>query len=216
MKNLYTILLSTGLFLLCSSCDKLKDDPSVLGGDQSPIGDVGATLESSSVEIFGVSDFSASVIALKSGISSCSGQVTLKNEILKSLVANIPGVTINENIVTVSNLELKLSIEGIELKTGPSAGIWVKYSSSVGDTYPIGTTGEVRKVVSKSDTDDYPYGFMMIKTIQVEETPKVLKSAGVIKITYIANHKFGLVGVKINFDDGTSVIFPLYSSGQNG
>jgi hypothetical protein len=41
------------------------------------------------------------------------------------------------------------------------------------------------------------------------------KTGGITKYTYIANHKFGLVGVKVSFDDGTSADFPVYSSTGN-
>jgi len=72
-------------------------------------------------------------------------------------------------------------------------------------------------VVSKTGVDDYPYGFYLIKTIQVEDMdPGVLKNTGgVNKVTYIANHKFGLVGVRLDMDDATSVTFPVYTSAQN-
>jgi hypothetical protein len=71
-------------------------------------------------------------------------------------------------------------------------------------------------VVSKSTDDDYPYGFYNIKTIQVETDANNLGSTGGIdKITYIANHKFGLVGVKVTFNDATSVTFPVYTNAQN-
>jgi hypothetical protein len=57
---------------------------------------------------------------------------------------------------------------------------------------------------------------LLIKTIQVEDNPIYLKStAGVSKVTYVANHKFGLVGVKLAFDDGTTTTFPVYSSTEN-
>ncbi|HRZ21469.1 MAG TPA: hypothetical protein P5184_07355, partial [Bacteroidales bacterium] len=63
--------------------------------------------------------------------------------------------------------------------------------------------------------DDYPYGFMYIKVIQVEEIPSALKSAGISKITYWANHRFGLVGVDFTFDDQTTADFPIYTSAEN-
>ena len=64
--------------------------------------------------------------------------------------------------------------------------------------------------------DDYPYGMMYIKVVKVEEVPNYLKSAtGIRKITYIANHKFGLVGFMVTLDDGSSVTFPVSASAQN-
>jgi len=217
MKKLFVSLFGITLIVLCMSCEDLfnKDDPGTLGGDQSAIGEVGAVTESSSAEIAGVSNFSAEVIALKSGVSTYSGTATVKNDILKNLVANIPGITIVGDKVTTSGMDFKVTKEGVELKTGPGAGIWVKYDSNVGDTYPIGSTGKVRTVVAKTGLDDYPYGFMLIKVIQVEENPNYLKSGGISKITYVANHKFGLVGVKFTLDDGTAATFPIYNSAEN-
>lgn len=213
MKKMFVFLMSITLVVLCLSCT--KDDPSVLGGDQSPMGEVGMTVESSSAEIAGVSECFATVITLKDGKSSYSGSATVKNELLRNLVANIPGISIVGDKITATNMEFKLTKEGFECKTGPGAGVMVKYDSSVGDTYPIGKTGNVRTVVSKTGVDDYPYGFMLIKVIQVEENPSYLKSAGVTKITYVANHKFGLVGVMATFDDETTATFPIYTSGEN-
>ncbi len=219
MKKLVGMLLGLTLLTLCYSCEKWfnkEEDPGVLNGDQSPMGGVGVTVESSSVEIAGISNCNASVISLNDGISSYSGSATVKNEFLKNLVANIPGISINGDPVSASNIQFKLTSEGFECKTGPGAGVMVKYGSDIGDTYPIGSTGKVRTVVAKTGVDDYPYGFMLIKVIEVEETPSYLKnSAGVSKVTYIANHKYGLVGVKVAFGDGSDATFPIYTSTQN-
>jgi hypothetical protein len=217
MKKIFVVLFSMTILVVCVSCEDLfnNEDSGTLGGDQSPMGEVGAATESSSMEIAGVSNFSASVIALKSGVSTYTGTATVKNEILKNLVANIPGITVVGDKVTTSGMDFKVTKEGVELKTGPGAGIWVKYDSNVGDTYPIGSTGKVRTVVAKTGVDDYSYGFMLIKVIQVEETPNYLKTTGISKITYVANHKFGLVGVKFTLDDGTTASFPIYNSAEN-
>ena len=132
------------------------------------------------------------------------------------MVSDFPGVTVNGNTVTITGLKIQQTTEGIKCLTGDGTGIIVKYSSAVGDTYPVGDTGNKRKVVSKSTDDDYPYGFYNIKTIQVETDANNLGSTGGIdKITYIANHKFGLVGVKVTFNDATSVTFPVYTNAQN-
>lgn len=212
------MLFCIAMMVLCSSCDKLlnKDDPTVLSGDPSAMSEVGVTVTSSSDPAAGVSDFNATVTALKDGISTYTAQATVTNPLLKNMVANFPGVTIDGDKVTITDFKMQQTTAGLKCISGPGSGILVKYDSSVGDTYPIGTTDHVRTVVSKTGVDDYPYGFYLIKTIQVETNPNNLKStAGVSKITYIANHKFGLVGVKVAFDDGSSTTFPLYSSTQN-
>lgn len=186
-----------------------------LGGDQSSMGLVGTTVTSASWTIAGVSGFTATTTSLTNGISTFTAQATIKNDILKNMVANLPGVTVQGDVVSTTDLKLKSTTEGIQLMTGPGAGILVKYGSAVGETYPIGSSGKVRTVTYRSTTDDYPMGLMMIKVVKVEEVPTSLKGGGVTKITYIANHKFGLVGVEFKFDDGTTATFPVSISTTN-
>jgi len=213
MKNFSTLLVSMSLVLLCYSCEKESDTK--LSGDQSPMGEVGVTVSSSSVTIAGVSNANAIVTNLEGGISTYSASATVTNALLKNLVANFPGVTITGDEVSITGMEIQQTKEGIRSLTGPGAGVLVKYDSSVGDTYPIGSTGKERTVVSKTGVDDYSYGFFLIKTIQVEMEPIGLKSGGVDKFTFVANHKFGLVGVKVSFADQTEVTFPIYTSAEN-
>lgn len=213
MKNLLIILCL--LFMaLWYSCDLIKDKDDI-SGDQSPMGEVGVTVSSSSVEIAGVSNFSATVTELNDGISRYSAVATVTNPLIKNMVANFPGVEVNGDVVSISDMEIQQTKEGIKSISGNGAGVLVKYDSKVGDTYPIDGTSNVRTVVSKTGVDDYPYGFFLIKTIQVEQEPVSLKSGGIVKYTYIANHKYGLVGVKVDFDDATSVTFPIYTSAEN-
>jgi hypothetical protein len=216
MKKVSLFLFSLMLLALSYSCTKDDtDDPAELTGEQSPMGAVGVTVSSSSAEIAGVKDFSASVTGLNKGISSYSAKATVTNALFKNMVANFPGVTINGDTVSITDLQIQQTTEGIKNLTGYTAGVLVKYDATVGDTYPIGNTGKVRTVVSKSTTDDYPYGFLLIKTVQVDMPPTSLKSTGISKFTFVANHKFGLVGLKVAFDDQSSVTFPVYSSAEN-
>ena len=213
MKNLLTLFVSLSLLLLCYSCEKESDTK--LTGDQSPMGEVGVTVSSSSATIAGVSNANAIVTKQEGGISTYSASATVTNALLKNMLANFPGVTVNGDEVSITGMEIQQTKEGIRSLTGPGAGVLVKYGSSVGDTYPIGGTGKVRTVVSKTGVDDYSYGFYLIKTIQVEMEPVGLKSGGIDKYTFIANHKFGLVGVKVTFSDQTEVTFPIYTSAEN-
>lgn len=217
MRKLSFILSGIFIVFFCFSCEKIldKEDANELKGDQSPMGEVGVIVSSGSAEIAGVSNFSAVVTELKDGVSTYTASAKVTNTFIKNMVSGFPGVTINGDDVTITNLKMQQTTEGIKCLTGPGAGVLVKYDSKVGDTYPVGNTGKERKVVSKTGEDDYPYGFFLIKTIQVETTPIDMKSGGIQKITYIANHKFGMVGVKVDFDDETSVTFPVYSSAEN-
>lgn len=213
MKKFLNLLFSISLLVLCYSCN--KESSTELNGDQSPMGEVGVTASSSSAEIAGVSNMTALVTSLEDGISKYTATATITNPLFKNMLANFPGVSIDGDKFTITGMQIQQTKEGIKCLTGSNSGVMVKYDSSVGDTYPIGSTGNERKVVSKTGVDDYPYGFYMIKTIQVEQAGDKLKSAGIAKYTYVYNHKFGLVGVKVDFDDATSVTYPVYSSAEN-
>lgn len=217
MKKLVTMLTFFFIGILSVSCDDSSDnDPNVLTGSQSDMGLVGVDVSSSSIEIAGVGNFSAEVESLENGISSYTAQANVSNSLLKNMISNFPGVVIDGNTVSIDNFQIQQTTGGIKCMTGPLAGVLVNYDSAVGDTYTTTTSGKVRTVVSKSTEDDYPYGFYLIKTIQVESTlGNSVGIAGVNNITYIANHKFGMVGVKVDFEDGTSAKFPIYTNAEN-
>ncbi len=218
MKNLLSLLVFFFIGMVGVSCSDSSDNGSsnALDGSQSPMGLVGVTVSSSSSEIAGVSNFSATVESLENGISSYSASANVTNPLLKNMVSNFPGVTINGDAVSITGLRIQQTTNGIKCLTGPFAGIIVKYDAAVGDTFAAGTSGKVRTVVSKTGVDDYPYGFFLIKTIQVESTVgEANRISGVSKITYIANHRFGLVGVKVDFEDGSNATFPVYTDAEN-
>jgi len=218
MKNVVKLFVFFALGLFSMSCGDSSENGSStdLTGSQSAMGLAGVTVSSSSAEIAGVSDFSAVVNTLENGISTYTAQATVTNPLIKNMIANFPGVVINGDAVSISNLQVQQTSDGIKCITGPFAGILVKYDANVGDTFATGTAGKVRKVVSKTGVDDYPYGMYLIKTIQVESTvSEASRMSGINKITYIANHRFGMVGVKVDFEDGTNATFPVYTSAEN-
>jgi hypothetical protein len=195
--------------------DSTSESPS-LGGSASPMGAVGTLVNSASYAISGISGLNATVVSSSDGISSYSGSGVVTNAAIRDLLNGLPGITISGENVTFTGMKFRQTTEGIESFISSSPGIIVNYNSNVGDTYPVGSNGDKRTVVSKSSTDDYFYGGLMIKVIKVEEPLSGVKSLAVNKITYIANHKFGLVGVQYNFNDGTSVYLPVYCSTTNG
>lgn len=96
----------------------------------------------------------------------------------------------------------------------------VKFDAVVGDQweFKVGNQTVVRKVVHKSTTDDTYYGFLMVKTIDVEETiPSGLQVKGAAspftKILWKFNHKFGFIMATGTKTNGT--IVNLYSMGTN-
>jgi hypothetical protein len=81
--------------------------------------------------------------------------------------------------------------------------VLVKYDAKVGDKYTLKKSDGLtitREVVRKSTDDDFYWGGMLIKTIDVEQSSNI---PGVSCITYITNHKFGLVAVQIEMEDGS-------------
>jgi hypothetical protein len=65
-----------------------------------------------------------------------------------------------------------------------------------------------RTVTAKSTTDDFYYGGILIKTITVEQDPKL---PGIRKFIYRLNHKFGLVYLQVVAEDGSTIggyLFP--------
>jgi hypothetical protein len=210
--TLFLLLLLLGALVSC----KKSDSSSSIGGDTSPMSQVGTNVYSSSMPISGVSGLSATVVSLSDGVSSYSGTGVVTNPMIKNILSSFPEITIDGDNVTATDFKFKQTVDGIESLVGIGPGIIVKYSSNVGDTYPVGSTGRTRTVTYKSTADDYSYGFLLIKVIQVEEPTPGLKSFGIDKVTYWANHRFGLVGVQYDFTDGSSATFPVYCSTENG
>ncbi len=88
----------------------------------------------------------------------------------------------------------------------------VKYSAIVGDKYEFTDKDHVkimRQVVYKSTTDDYDIVFWKIKVLKVEETKE---DPIMQKVVYVANHKFGLVGMMLYFKNGSIVKMGLVPS----
>lgn len=204
----FTFLFGLVLILLFSSCDLLNLGDSVKG-DQSPIGEVGTEIYTSSIA--GVENPSMSVTSLENGISTITAQATVTNPLILNVLSNLPECTVNGNTVS-GTAKFKITTEGIESENDSYSGVLVKYSSKAGDTYK-GASGYKREVVSKSTEDDYSFGFYLIKVLEIEESP--CSVPGVKKLVYFANHKFGIVGAEVTYDDNTTMNIGLSYSAQN-
>lgn len=175
------------------------------------MGEVGETISSSWGTIAGVSSIQAEVVSLENGVSSFSGTAVITNNTIKNILQNHPQTTVNGDNVTITDIEFRITSEGIESINGLEPGVIVKYDSNVGDTYTI-NGGKTRTVTAKSTDNDYYWGGMDIKVMQIEENTNKF---GVKKTVYWANHRFGLVGIEFTFDDNSTAKFPVYSSTQN-
>jgi len=149
----------------------------------------------------------ASVLKLDTILGLQDLSKDLKKEILDEYLSRFNAqldTTDKQNITLTADLMGKITDKGIQdyVYSGGDTDrpfTLVKYDASVGDTYSF-TDDEgntfTRKVVSKSTDDDYQLGFMLIKVLKIEETQE--NDPLVDKITYYANHKFGLVGIEID------------------
>lgn len=199
------IMLGTGLIFF--GCKKSND---TLGGAQSPMGVVGATVSSSGIAVAGVSSINGSVQTLSDGVSSFSGSAVVTNATIKNIISSYAAASVNGNNVSITDVKVKFTSEGIESFGPLEPGIIAKFDAKVGDTYST-DSGE-RKVTAVSTTDDFYWGGMMIKVITVEEQ---VNKMGVKKIVYYSNHKWGLAAVQFTFDDNSTALFPVYSSANN-
>lgn len=204
MSNMLRLSVFVFVMVVIVACEK---DDTTIGGTPSELGAVGMEYTSGGSSAAGATNIDMEVTSRTDGVSSFSGTAVVSNQALKNILSNFPGTTIDENNVTVDGVELKITSEGVESITGLLPGILVKYDSKVEDTYPIPGTNKVRTVVSKSTDDDFFWSFLMIKVIKVEEPTNRL---GVKKTTYIANHKFGIVEIVFEMDDGSVIEFGIF------
>jgi hypothetical protein len=208
-----SLLVIAFLGLIACEKDNGSGSSTNVGGDTNvPMNTVGNVFSSSVV--------AGDIYFTPSGVVSENNEGVITVDIAGALPADFPLASLipasykdaSGNLNT--QLKFKNTSEGIVdyLNSDGSPLVLVKYSASVGDKYILektdGTT-ITRTVTAKSTTDDYAYGFYMIKTITVEQDSRI---PGVEKIVYNANHKFGLVGIQIVMEDGTSTYIYLYST----
>jgi len=206
--------------LLVISCKKDKQENVTIGGDTDYAENKVGAKSTGSIYMNGTSvsnQVQTTVVENSSGIVSVQFTGKIPSQ-YTSLIENFGNkyykdrytqykpkyVDANGNV----NVTIKLinSSEGVAYvnSTGKQFVV-MKYDANVGDkwSYTKKNGHDVNfEVKQKSTTDDYAYGFMNIKVVKIEQTVDEL---GFTKIVYIGNHKFGLVGIEINVEDGTVV-----------
>lgn len=222
MKKTYYLGLFVLSAVLFTSCSLFKKDGenSISGKTDIPINTAGNTITPGTVTVGSTSvPVDASLTVLKNE----KGEITAKVEISTDNLKQFPGYQAIEaaipdrykdssgNIST--ELKFKSTDEGIldYANMDGEPHTLVKYADPVGTTYSITKSDGrtlTREVVAKSTTDDFPYGFMYIKTSTVKMD---LNSGGVRSVTYRANHKFGIVHMEATMDDGSKVSSYMYS-----
>jgi hypothetical protein len=212
IKKINILLLIIGVVLL-SGCSSFDLSNSTLGGDQSPMGEVGNECRVT-VPFSGVQDAKVVVTDLEDGVSTTSYSVKITNPTLLEIAQSMSDVKIKNGVATAKR-QYRITENGYQSVYDEGDLTIVDYNSKVGDKYSLkrGNTTIRREVVSKSTKDDYAWGGFNIKTINVEEKGRNLP--GVDKIEFIANHKWGMVGIKIYFEDGTTSIIGITSDASN-
>ena len=202
------------------SCEKDKSSGGSIGGSQSPIGEEGNTF-SLIGSISGVSNVLARIVDLDDGVSTISASVNISNSTYLDLIKD----AFNSGIFTGGDvsgtkvsgeLRFRITDAGIQsvLPDGKLLTV-IKYNAKKGDVYTVkqGSRTIRREVTNVSDENDFPWGGMNIKTITAKETGR--GTPGIDYMEYRCNHRFGLVAVKLFFEDGTSLSIPLSSGATN-
>lgn len=211
----FEYLLLVLFLVLTVGCKKDKEEEKIvehITGTPATMGETGAGGVATASNVTGVSNIEGSVTTTSDGISVITATATVTNPVIKNFITNLPGVTFNGDVATVTDVKIKSTSEGFESIKGFDPGIIVKYSSQVGDKYYT-KSGNERTVTAVSTTNDYYWDGMNIKVIKVEEN--IQAKNGLSKVTYWANHKWGMVGLELKFTDGTTAKFPIVLDEHN-
>lgn len=195
--------------LLLTSCDwldfgkKSESSDSIGGSTNIAINTVGNTFANSVSVGMAAYTGSIAVTSVTDGVTTvrCQGKIPSGYPILQTIKSKYKDASGN----FVFDGKFKITDEGIldYNNTEQKPFVLVKYDAKVGDKYTLeksdGTT-IVREVVRKSTADDFLWNGMLIKTIDVET---VVNAPGVKKVICFTNHKFGLVAVRVEMEDGS-------------
>jgi hypothetical protein len=210
LRNVVAIAICLAGMTFFFSCEK---DMAELGGKQSPIGNTGTTFRVIN-SVPGASNFSARVVSLEDGVSSVSKTVNITNAKFLSMISALSDVNISGTSVT-RNPKYRFTDAGIQ-SVYPEGNLnLVKYNAKVGDVYTLkrGAHTIRREVTEVSKKDEFQWNNMLIKTTHVKETGRGIP--GLNKIEFVTNHKFGVVALKFELEDGSTVYVPLSSSVTN-
>jgi hypothetical protein len=213
-----------GLFVACGGDSPTGSEP--IGGDTDlAISAVGNTIPTGSINLNGTYYNVGSTMTVT---ANNNGLTTLH---LTADLANAPALQAKVNAMASSlagpggwvagflsggtistDIKLRITSEGIQdyFNADKKLQTLVRYDAKVGDTYrtTLSDGSTITRTVTKvSTTDDFPYGLFMIKTIKVEQDSHL---AGVRKFIYHANHRFGLVWVEAQMEDGTTLSYYVF------
>jgi hypothetical protein len=188
-------------FLFLGSCTEDNPNGPIAGTpvDQGKAG----TIVSATGTMAGVTGGSARVVSVENGISNVEMTAVVTDPVLKALAQLQTAYCTVRGDTVVGKFGMRLTSEGVQLVVDGKNSTIVNFSDGVGTVYTSEVSGRKHTIVSKSSTDDYPYGFYNIKVSKVEEPISV--GGSTIKVHFFANHKFGLVGIEIVYEDGSKI-----------
>jgi hypothetical protein len=209
------LAMSAVVVLMSASCLKdlvdPKSDPNELGGDTNleltKVGNVSTA--NLTVDGKALPNGSMTVTSSKDGIVVYKLSFNLKgNKDSATYAKLLPSQYWDSQGNVVMDFKFKITSEGIQdLFRRERPWTLVKYSDGVGTEYPFTTDNgvkQVRKITEKTGKDDWYMGGMLIKTTKIEQDlPESDQTAK--KISYRANHKFGLVYTEVLLKTGSVV-----------
>ncbi len=184
------------------SCD---DSTVELKGSQSEFGEIGVQLTSSNPPAI-LHGATAEITDLEGGVSVLTLTADFSDDDIETIQKRLPGY----DGTATFDAKYRVTSEGVQsvYDDGTSFTL-VKYDAKVGDKYTLKRNGQtlVREVVQKSEEDDYLWNGWLLKTITVKETGRAVPGFSNAKLVF--NHRFGLVGYELYFEDGSSEIIPI-------
>jgi len=199
------------LVMSCGTDGNSSSGTDPLDGEMSVMGEPGNIFDVPGFS--GTSERIAEVISREGNVSLIRASAKVTNPNLLSIVQDldVEGLQVNGDRVTYE-LKARITSKGIQnVSHDQSKSLTlVDYDAKVGDSYKGKISfGEVTRNVTKvSSEDDFLWGFMYIKTIEVEERNQI---PGVSKVVYYTNHRFGLVGADVYYEDGSKMMTYVYS-----
>ena len=190
------------LLIALISCDESTAE---LGGDQSEFGEIGVTATSPNLPSI-LRGGTAAITDLENGVSVLSLSVDFSDTEIETIQQRLPNFDGRSDF----DAKYRITTEGVQsvYDDGTSYTL-VKYDAEVGDKYTLKRDGQnlVREVTQKSSEDDYYWNGWLLKTITVKETGRAVP--GLSETELVFNHKFGLVGYTLKFEDGSSEAIPV-------
>ena len=215
MKKIPLFLL---LLFAIGSCKKAKLDANDIGGDTNiALTEVGR--QSSVYLNMGGSYVSGSMV-----VTSNNGGI-VNYHLVANLTGNpdsamitglVPAEFKNPQGEIEADFKFNITSEGIvDFFIDQKPRLLVKYDDNVGAAYSFTATDGnnfVRTITEKTGIDEWPLGWMLIKTVKVEEDLPA-NDYNVTSVTYRANHKFGLVYIEAATSLGATISMDIYPHG---